>query len=80
MSRLLVLFLLYCVCSSVQDYFDIITNPIDLSSIDRKLSDGSYKDGWAVRICACRDAQTYVQSVYELEFVAGIVCIMVYSF
>ena len=61
-----------CIPLSIQDYFDIITNPIDLSTIDRKLSDGSYKDGWAVRICAHRDTEMYVQCVHELEFVGGI--------
>ena len=33
----------------LQDYFEIIKRPIDLSTIDRKLTEGSYKDGWEVR-------------------------------
>ena len=33
----------------LQDYFEIIKKPIDLSTINRKLTDGSYKDGWEVR-------------------------------
>ena len=36
-------------CILLQDYFEIIKNPIDLSTIDRKLTDGLYKDGWEVR-------------------------------
>ena len=39
----------YTLFISFQDYFDIITNPMDLSTINRKLSDGVYKDGWEVR-------------------------------
>ena len=53
----------YCIFFSffLQDYFEIIKRPIDLSTIDRKLTEGSYKDGWEVRerereriyICTC---------------------------
>ena len=35
--------------SLMQDYFEIIRNPIDLSTIDRRLAEGAYKDGWEVR-------------------------------
>lgn len=32
----------------LQDYFDIIKNPIDLSFIKIKLEEGDYKNGWEV--------------------------------
>ena len=32
-----------------QDYFDVIKNPIDLSTIKMKLEDGEYKTAWEVR-------------------------------
>ncbi len=31
---------------SVQDYYDIVKNPMDLSTIKRKLDTGQYKDPW----------------------------------
>ena len=36
-----------CVCVfDVQDYFDIVKKPIDLSMIKRKLDSGQYQDPW----------------------------------
>lgn len=32
----------------MQDYFDIIKKPMDLSLIKRKLDTGQYKDPWEV--------------------------------
>lgn len=32
--------------SFVQDYFDIVKNPIDLSTIKRKLDTGQYQEPW----------------------------------
>ena len=32
----------------LQDYFQIIRNPIDLSAIDAKLSNGEYATPWQV--------------------------------
>lgn len=31
---------------SLQDYFDIVKNPIDLSTIKRKLDTGQYQEPW----------------------------------
>ena len=33
-------------CCVLQDYFDIIKKPMDLSMIKRKLDTGQYKDPW----------------------------------
>ena len=62
----------------LQDYFEIIKNPIDLSTIDRRLSEGSYKDGWEVRerererenennTCICMSAHTMYQYLYYVH-------------
>lgn len=34
------------VCACVQDYFNVIKKPIDLSVIKKKLDDGQYSDPW----------------------------------
>ena len=33
----------------MQDYFEVIKNPIDLTTVSNKLSSGEYKSGWEVR-------------------------------
>ena len=39
---------------SPQDYFTIVKEPMDLATIDRKLSNGMYSNPWEVRIaCVC---------------------------
>ena len=32
----------------IQDYFTIVKNPMDLSTIKTKLDNGDYKDPWSV--------------------------------
>ena len=34
---------------TMQDYFEVIKNPIDLTTVSNKLSSGEYKSGWEVR-------------------------------
>ena len=35
---------------SIQDYFDIIKKPMDLSTIKRKLDTGQYNNPWEVHV------------------------------
>lgn len=43
---LLCLLLIFSLFPSLQDYFDIVKNPIDLSTIKRKLDTGQYQEPW----------------------------------
>ena len=38
---------------SPQDYFTIVKEPMDLATIDRKLSNGLYSNPWEVCVCGC---------------------------
>ncbi len=33
----------------MQDYFDVIKTPMDLTTVSNKLSSGEYNNGWEVR-------------------------------
>lgn len=58
-----------------QDYFAIVKEPMDLGTIDRKLSNGQYSDPWEVCLCVsesvCVHACVYV---YACVIVLTAVC------